>query len=50
MSRNEEKPQIVEQVGFEGDEEEEESVEDPSPGRLDGEDRHYFGEPEPDPD
>jgi hypothetical protein len=48
LPSNEERPEIVEQVGFKGDEEKEESVEDSGPGRLDRENRHYLCEPEPD--
>ena len=38
----------IEQVGLKCDEEEHGGVEDSGPGRLDGEDRHYLGEAEPD--
>ena len=48
MWRTEKEWRNVEQVRFESDEEEEDCVEDTGPGRLNGQDGHYFCEAEPD--
>ena len=42
------KRQNVEQVGLQSNKEEKDCIEDTGPSRLNGQDRHYFREAEPD--